>query len=281
VILAHAGPPLPAGTLIWQAFGENGKRVADGVWDVPGPLAGGRPQAIGHLAFLAPQTTAATTLHLEVTLEPAHGQRVENAWVLWVFPAVNRWPDGVGILDPSGALAGLGDLWHAAVPLTDDRSLQDINVLLTSALPPHVVYFLRNGGSVLLLQNGDRPLPTVDVPFWRESIKIIGRHRATNTLPHDGFVDMQFYGLATDRAFDTARLEQALPDAYLRPILRRLDARQFTAADYLVEMRIGAGRLIASTLRFQGGLGDQPSGLGDHLAGRWLLYNLLLSLAER
>lgn len=281
VILAHAGPPLPASTLIWQVFDADGHRVADGVWDVPGPLAGGPPQAIGHLAFLAPPVKTAATLRLQVRLEPTHGQRTENSWALWIFPVVTQWPAGVGILDPSGALAGLGDLWHAAIPLTDDRSLGDVNVLLTSALPPHVVYFLRNGGAVILLQNGDRPLPTVDVPFWRESIKIIERHRATNNLPHDGFVDMQFYGLATDRAFDTARLETALTDAYLRPILRRLDARQFTAAEYLVEMRIGAGRMIASTLRFQGGLGDQPSGLGDHLAGRWLLYNLLLSLAER
>jgi hypothetical protein len=61
-------------------------------------------------------------------------------------------------------------------------------------------------------------------------------------------------------------------------MLRRLDARQFILTDYLVEARVGSGRLIASTLRFTGGLGDQPVGLSAHLAGRWLLYNLLMAL---
>jgi len=60
--------------------------------------------------------------------------------------------------------------------------------------------------------------------------------------------------------------------------LRRLDARQFTVLDYVLEAQVGAGRLIATTLRLQGGLGDQPMGLRWHAAGRWLLYQFLKSL---
>jgi hypothetical protein len=98
-------------------------------------------------------------------------------------------------------------------------------------------------------------------------------------LPHAGFVDLQFYGLATDWAFDTDKLTSVLPDATnVQSLLRRLDARQFTVTDYLIEAQVGAGRLIASTLRFQGGAGDQPAGLQFQLAGRWLLYHLLSAL---
>jgi hypothetical protein len=61
-------------------------------------------------------------------------------------------------------------------------------------------------------------------------------------------------------------------------LLRRLDARQFTISDYLLDMQVGAGRLIATTLRFQGGAGDQPPGLKFQTAGRWLLFQLLETL---
>jgi len=133
---------------------------------------------------------------------------------------------------------------------------------------------------VLLIQHGDRPLPARAVPFWREGITLIGDHPALAAMPHDGVLDLQFYGLATDRALDATRLADVLPDAAkVRAPLRRLDARQFDVTDYLLDMRLGAGRLAATTLRFQGGMGDQPVGLRAHLAGRWLLYTLLRDLA--
>ncbi len=130
---------------------------------------------------------------------------------------------------------------------------------------------------MLLLQQGNHPLPTVEQPFWREAIKII--HPSLTAMPHHGYVDLQFYGLATDWALLPDALQNTLSDVTdFRPLLRRLDARQFVLSDYLVEARVGSGKLIASTLRFQGGMGDQPQGLIDHLAGRWLLLNLLKSL---
>jgi hypothetical protein len=61
-------------------------------------------------------------------------------------------------------------------------------------------------------------------------------------------------------------------------LLRRLDNSQFTITDYLIEAHVGAGHLFASTLRFQGGLGDQPAGLRLNLAGRWLLRQILQAM---
>jgi len=162
-----------------------------------------------------------------------------------------------------------------------DQITWDITTLITSTLTPDIMTHLYGGGSVLLLQQGNHPLPAVEQPFWREAIKIIGDHPAINAMPHDGYVDLQFYGLATDWALLPDALQTALPDVSdIRSLLRRLDARQFILSDYLVEARVGSGKLIASTLRFQGGMGDQPQGLIVHLAGRWLLLNLLKSLGK-
>ena len=102
-----------------------------------------------------------------------------------------------------------------------------------------------------------------------------------NALPHAGFVDMQYYGLATPWMLDTERIREVLPDVTdFRWLLRRLDNHVFTVTDYLIEARVGAGRLFATTLRFQGGLGDQPAGLRFNLAGRWLLLHILNALLE-
>jgi len=246
---------------------------------VSGPLLGGRPRGIGRAIFTVPPSDRALTLRLTASFTPeGGGAAISNAWPLWIFPVVNAWPGGVGVLDPAGVLGGLDDLLDAARRVeTPDAGL---SVLIASVLSDEVLSFARSGGRVLLIQHGDRPLPARAVPFWREGITLIGDHPALAAMPHDGVLDLQFYGLATDRALDATRLAGVLPDAAkVRAPLRRLDARQFDVTDYLLDMRLGAGRLAATTLRFQGGMGDQPVGLRAHLAGRWLLYTLLRDLA--
>jgi hypothetical protein len=79
----------------------------------------------------------------------------------------------------------------------------------------------------------------------REGIKIISDHPALNAFPHAGYVDVQFYGLAADWALQPDALLAALSGvSEVRPLLRRLDARQFILTDYLIEARVGSGRLI-------------------------------------
>ncbi len=279
IVLAHAGPSLPGGRLVWEVVDAAGRRIGGGEAAVSGPLTGGRPRSIGRAVFAAPPSDRAVTLRLQASFTPQGRPAISNSWSLWIFPVVSAWPAGLGVLDPNGALSGLDDLLEAARRVeTPDAGLR---VLITNVLTDDVLSFARGGGRVLLIQHGDRPLPARAVPFWREGIGLIGDHPVLAAMPHDGVLDLQFYGLATDRALDTARLAEVLPDAAeVRTPLRRLDARQFDVTDYLLEMRLGAGRLAATTLRFQGGLGDQPVGLRAHLAGRWLLLNLLQYLAH-
>jgi hypothetical protein len=276
VILAHAGQPLPAGVLVWQLRRADGTVVAGDTLPVAGPLPGGRPRRLARLDLAAPDTPDARMLHLDVVLQMPE-QAIRNAWPVWVFPAVTAWPEGIGLLDPTGGLAGLDDLGTAAARL--DSPAANPRILLTNVLTGDVVDYLHGGGSVVLFQQGDHPLPAVSGAFW-SAIKIIGDHPLMNALPHGGFVDMQFYGLATCWAIDTGRMAAVLPDLTdVRWLLRRLHPAQYTVADYLVEARVGSGHLFASTLRFWGGLGDQPASLRFNPAARWLLLKLLEALA--
>ncbi len=277
VILSNAGADLPGGKLTWK-IGDSANSLSEsGTIDVSRTLEAGRPQMLGRIVFSAPDTETAIEIQLETTLE-SEGETIANSWRLWVFQKIEQWPDGIGLYDPAGSLQALDDLREAAKPI--NGAIDGVSTLLTATLDENVLVFLRGGGSVLLLQQGEKPLSALGVPFWREGIKIICDHPAM--LPHNGYADLQFYGLGTDWVLDADRLTEILPDATnFQPIMRRLDARQFTVADYLIEMQVGAGHLIASTLRFQGGSGDQPASLKAHLAGRWLLYNLLRTLAEK
>jgi len=113
------------------------------------------------------------------------------------------------------------------------------------------------------------------MPFWREAVKLIEPHAAWGDFPHDGFTDLQFFGMAADAAIDTAQIratgEAADGTSPVSPILRRVDARTVAVHDYAAEVRWGAGRLIVSTLRFAGGLGHQAVGIRRNTAAAYLL----------
>ncbi len=277
IVLAHSGPTLDYGELNWRIVDSQNVVLADGYEDAAYPLDGReRPRAIGTARFKAPLTEVALSLRIEADFA-VPGQQFHNSWPLWVLPEVKTWQDGIGVVDPAGCLVGLDDLWQHAK--NQSANGHDQCILLTSVLSDDVLRFLDGGGSALLLQQGPSPLPVLACPFWREGIKIIGDHPALAAFPHAGYVDLQFYGFATDWAIDTDKLTAFLPTATnVRSLLRRLDARQFTISDYLIEMQVGAGRLIATTLHFQGGAGDQPPGLQFQTAGRWLLFQLLEAL---
>ena len=90
------------------------------------------------------------------------------------------------------------------------------------------------------------------------------------------YADLRFYGVASDLAMDpdkvVARLEAWRPK--LTPLWRRFDARRMEWNDYVLDVRLGAGLLRLSTLRFAGGLGDQPDTFTTNPMGSWLLNRL-------
>jgi hypothetical protein len=143
-------------------------------------------------------------------------------------------------------------------------------VTIATAWAPELREFVERGGRALLLQGGDRapgPLPSVDVPFWRESIRLAAPHPAWRDFPLDDAMGMQFFGCATDCALDLSAFEQPWT-----PIFRRLDARSLRLHEYAAEIAWGAGRLIVTSLRFDGGQGAQPLGIARNTAAAYLLW---------
>jgi len=124
---------------------------------------------------------------------------------------------------------------------------------------------------------------TSTMPFWRESIHVFAPHPYWDGIPHDGYADERFFSVATDFAMNISSLYQWLiqkclceeKELEIRPIWRRFDARAMTWAEYLLEVRYGTGRLYLSTLRFAGGLGNQPNTLETNPIGCALLHRML------
>ena len=88
--------------------------------------------------------------------------------------------------------------------------------------------------------------------------------------------DLRFYSLTTDTALDTFEFDTiGIAADRITPIIRRYDCREWTATDYMAEICMGSGTILATTLRFEGGLGKQPMFLKYNTFGRWLFQSVL------
>jgi hypothetical protein len=263
--------PAPA-ALDWEIRAQAERVIYAGSSPVNQAVSAGRPARIATLAWDIPAFTQAEMLTLVITLR-AGDRRVTNTWPVWVYPQAAL-PAGAARCDPPGLLSGWGD------PLANLPTLaqgQRPAVLVTTAWDAAVQAIFADGGKILLLQPGDGPLPARRLPFWREAIKIFTPHPIWQGFPHAGFTGMQFFGIAGDVAFDPQRIRAILPAAAeYRPLLRRLDAREFHVTDYIFEARApGGGLLIGCSLPLNGGAGAQPSGLRRNIAGAALLSAML------
>ncbi len=263
LLLAHSDASFPGGELRWRLVRPDGSIALTGNTIVTAGIQPGRASEITALDLALPPVEQAQIWQLEADLDG----RIANEWRLWLYPTPQAWSDGNTAYDPVGAFGGI-------FPAADFRPDE---VILTSVWTPQVEAFVRGGGRAVLLQTGAGAFPTLPVPFWRESIKLIEDHPLWQGFPHAGHVDLQFYHLAADYALDATRL----PDARRVPILTRLDARLFTLLDYLVELELGSGRMIASSLRFWGGAGDQVTDIQHSPAALFLLRQIVHYLSTR
>ncbi len=258
-VLAYAQRNYEAGELAWRLIAPNGA-VQDGAISIGRTIATS-PSEIARLELQLSTVECAEQWTLEVELDGS----VSNHWPLWIYPTLP--PLDVAVYDPAGTLSELRNLPRADLA-------QVPRVIIAGAFTRELEQFLEAGGRAVVIQNGAGALPTQAVPFWRESIKLLCEHPLMNNFPHQGFADLQFYHLATDHAFDTALFANKV----VTPVIRRLDARLFTMLDYLIDVQIGKGRMIATTLRLFGGAGDQVWGLEANVAGEYLLKQMVQML---
>lgn len=275
VVLSNADTPLDARALRWRLIDKDGGAIDRGEVMLNATLPAGRPQEIAGFGLSLPDTPVPAHYRLEVELDA--GTTIRNEWPLWAYPRIAAWPS-VCVYDPSGHLAALDDFVSGAAHV--QHPAEAVRVLVTSAATPEVIQFVRDGGHALLIQSGAGAFPSTDCPFWRESIKLLYEHPILRAFPHDGYADLQFYSLAPDYALDAAAFKAQLgDDCTVVPVIQRLDARGFRLLDYMVEIRVGAGRMLATSLSFAGGTGDQISVFADHAAGRHLLHESIKYLS--
>ncbi len=280
VILSHTlSPTSPEGEVVWRLSCLGGGVVASGRAGVGDPIPPGPPREVAAIEFDLPAVQSTQELRLEVRFSSG-GMEIANRWPLWVYPRPTEWPADLAIYDPCYALDDprFAEVGQRTASCSESSPP---SVIVATALSSWVMDYLREGGQVLLLQQGDGPLPARRGPFWREAIKLFPDHPLWQVFPHQGYADLQFFGLATDVMLDPQGLDSVLPELkHIRPVMRRLDAREFHVAEYLLEAQMGAGRLLSCTLRVQGGAGAQPSGLRRNVAGQFLLWAMLQYLTR-
>jgi hypothetical protein len=289
VILSTTSATFPTGSpLHWTLSDLQGNVLAEGSSTLAETILPGAPRQVGAIICQLPDLQKASELRLDVFLLPiSHSSNFPafqpaNHWPIWVYPPLAAPPSNLSLYDPTHLLEDCGE-WlrgrgYSTLPIFGQT-------MLATVWDAVLEEFTRQGGRVILLQQGNGPLPVRRCPFWREGIKLFPAHPLWERFPQRGYADMQFFGLASDVAFDTPRLAEALPAmvAY-KPIMRRLDGREFHLSDYLFEAQLGEGAILACSLRLQGGLGNQPFGWQRNVAGAALLGSMIdifSALADR
>ncbi|MEI6287424.1 MAG: sugar-binding domain-containing protein [Bacillota bacterium] len=244
----------------WQFSYENGETVRSGTSE-PVSIATGVNNEIEVLELFAPETTEPQRLILrcKVTI----GEKVvRNSWIFTVYPRVdNAQFNGVLLADPLGQLQGL----EKSLPTNDEYSL-----IITTMLTEQQKTWVETGGKLIYIQTGAGEYANSYKPFWRESVQLFYDHPLMNAFPHQQHTGTAFYSLATDNVF----VAEQLPPTALR-IMDRLDARKFDLDCYMFEQQLGVGRIIATTLRFGGGLGTQASGIDNNPAALYWLAKMV------
>ena len=262
LIVAHVGAA-PGHSLAWRLIAPDGREYAGGNVPIAAWPPAGPPAEIASLELTLPQVDEAG----EWTLEAAVEGVASNHWPLWIYPPVSLDVPGAAAYDPAGQFGGR---WPEWTPGSEAPRL-----LMAGVFDASVEAFVRGGGRVILLLPDGGWRPARPVPFWREAINLLHDHPLLRRFPHRGHTDLQFYNLAADHALDAAALAEMHPV----PVMGRLDARLFTASAYLLELRPGAGQMLASTLHFFGGAGDQVRRTDDKPAAVFLLREMMDYLA--
>jgi hypothetical protein len=270
LLLAHIGADLPAVTLTWNLLQPDGSLFTADSLPIAAGWQAGAARQIARFEIALPLDAVPGKWTIQASL----GEYSTNSWSLWIYPQL-AWSDGIAIYDPTGCLCDFDDLPR----LSDPTGCT--GVLIASAYTPEIAAYVHGGGKVVLLQNGNGALPAKPAAFWQESIKLFYEHPALARFPHEGVTDVQFYHLASEYAFDSAQFSAVIPDLKaIKPVIRRLHARLFRVLDYLVECESGQGRMIASSLRFCGGAGDQVRGIKNNIAGEFLLKEIVAYLSN-
>lgn len=284
IVISHFGKDhIKNARILWTL--EDGKDIIDkGEEYIECNLSPGMVNEIATLEINTPEVSEITKLTFRVKIYDTDLEEViaENFWAFWLYPkiSINKYKEfSVCLIDHCNIFQDVKDSIFSKFNLTSDIS--NCEVIITTTLNQELIGCIGEGKRVLYIQQGGGYIPVERKPFWRESIQIMEKHPIIRGFDNEKFCSQQWYSLATDTVFTSEGLDRlAGNNGKWYPILRRLDARNFNLDEYLVEIVLGKGLIIASTLRFQGGLGDEANGISLNPAGEYLLFQILKSLLK-
>jgi len=273
IILSHfGGKECICPRINTQVYGAKGEVLYQNSMISREVIKPGQVCEIGEILFTAPDVTRVEELCIRVTVDGGNDVSIRNEWPIWVYPRVSESnSEEILVFDPLHVFEELYDNYE----VIDNYELvipKEVRLLVTTVLNEQIKEFVEQGGRVFYIQRGSAAIPIVRCPFWRESIRIIEDHPITKRFKTGEGLGLQGFGIATDIAFRIKNIEGY--DEVI-PIIRRVDGRRFTTADYMLEIRKGKGVMIASTLRLEGGMGKQPTGIFNNTAGRFLFHEVL------
>jgi hypothetical protein len=233
----------------------------------------GEVRELGYIQLKLPEPKSPQTCVLSVTM-CCGARSFRNRWPVFIYPKPEKRCQKTGLYDPANVFESIETLYPVE-EIEDGDTAAGLDVIMASRLTPEIRDYVRRGGKVFYVQRGAGSLPVKKVAFWREGMIRRYPHRVLAGIGYEEwFDDLRFFSLSTDTAFLTDQLEKAGFDSAV-PIIRRYDCREWDAADYMVELRLGRGTVIATTLRLEGGMGKQPMLMANNIFSEWLLDSVM------
>lgn len=278
ILLSNYGKePIENPVVEWKLL-RDGAPVLQGTASSKKTIPCGTVSEAGYLYFTLPETDTPETLLLEAQVTYPGGTAV-NSWPIFLYPQpANTWVR-LGVYDPCNLFTTLEELYPVS-RFSGETVPENVDVVVCSVLTPAIRKYMEEGGKVFYLQRGAGSLPVTPVAFWREGILRPYDHPVLAGLKREcPYDDLRYFSLSTDTALDTFQIEKEGMGKVV-PILRRYDCREWLATDYIAEFAWGSGRMIASTLRFEGGMGKEPLFIRNNRFGRWLLEQIFQTLLK-
>ncbi|MFF1882219.1 glycoside hydrolase [Pseudarthrobacter sp. NPDC058196] len=240
--VANFSPGAFHGSISWKLLDGQGHPHAQGELP-PTAIAIGNDVRHGSISVALPTGNAAQRLTLVVAVSDGQGQRGENDWDVWVFPAsAPRKP----------ARREAGSLLVTSDPDLAARRLAQDGTVLLLADPASIENDVQFGFSTVFWNTAW----TRNEPPHTLGIVCDPQHPVFDGFPTGNHTDWQWWDLlqgAKPLVLDAVR-------PALKPLVQPIDT-WFTARrlGLLVEARVGNGRLMACSLDLAGDLSGRPA----------------------
>lgn len=277
VLLSNYAHDAQAGTLTWRLM-RGAEQLCGGSFDGIDCARGDVIQA-GRIVCTLPEVTQPCTLRLEAEFN-ADGVHTANDWPVFVYPAHTAPAGRFALYDPTNEFFTLERVLDCTRLGEGQPVPEGTDVVITTLITPAVRAYVEAGGRALLMQQEDGVLPVRRVAFWREGVLRQYDHEIVRPLKREMYCDeLRYFSMTATSAIETDKLaERGFGDA--RPILRRYDCREWYASDYMLECTLGSGRMVATTLRLQGGMGKQAPFIANNPGAVYLLTRAVEYLAR-